>query len=198
MLNGSRDSRDWKRTLQGYVLLPHLVPLLVVEAATVAFAVVAWGSLPPRSLLLPLVLAMLGGQLAIGALNELVDLPLDAVAKPQKPLPSGAVSIAGAREMVVVGLVMMTGFGLSFGLPAFALLALGTGLGLAYDLWLKRTSWSWLPYMVALPLLPDLGLCGSWEPGSALLSSIPSVRWPRSASISPRLSPTPRSTGKPV
>jgi 4-hydroxybenzoate polyprenyltransferase len=144
----------WKRSLWGYVSLPHIVPVLVVELATVAFAVVAWGGFPPWRLLLPLVLAMLGGQLAIGALNELVDLPLDSVVKPGKPLPSGAVTLAGARTMVAVGLVMMMVFGLLFGVQAFALLAVGTGLGLAYDLWLKRTSWSWLPYFLALPLLP--------------------------------------------
>jgi 4-hydroxybenzoate polyprenyltransferase len=144
----------WTRSLRGYVLLPHFVPVLVVELATMAFAVVAWSGFPPWRLLVPLVLAMLGGQLAIGALNELVDLPLDTVAKPWKPLPSGMVRVAGARAMVAVGLGMMTVFGLLFGAQAFALLAVGTGLGLGYDLWFKRTSWSWLPYLLALPLLP--------------------------------------------
>jgi hypothetical protein len=37
---------------------------------------------------------------------------------------------------------------------AFTLLVLGSGLGLAYDLWAKGTQWSWLPYLLALPLLP--------------------------------------------
>jgi 4-hydroxybenzoate polyprenyltransferase len=128
--------------------------VLVVELATVAFAVVAWEGFPPWRLLVPLLLAMLGGQLAIGALNELVDLPLDTIAKPWKPLPSGMVTVAGARAMVAVGLGMMTVFGLFLGVRAFALLAVGTGLGLIYDLWLKRTTWSWLPNLLALPLLP--------------------------------------------
>jgi 4-hydroxybenzoate polyprenyltransferase len=97
---------------------------------------------------------MLGGQLAIGATNELVDLPFDAVGQPSKPLPSGDVSIRGARLMVVGGLVIMAVCGLRFGIPAFALLALGTGLGVAYNFWFKRTTWSWLPYLLALPLLP--------------------------------------------
>jgi 4-hydroxybenzoate polyprenyltransferase len=136
------------------LLLPHLVPVLVVELATAAFAVIAWGGMPSPHLLLPLLLAMLGGQLAIGATNELVDLPFDAVGKPSKPLPSGEVSIRGARLMVIAGLTTMILFGLRFGIPAFGLLALGTGLGIAYDLWFKRTAWSWLPYLLALPLLP--------------------------------------------
>src|SRR5262245_8284644 len=65
------DGAGWKRALRGYALLPHLVPVVVVELATVAFAIVAWGGVPPWQLLVPLLFAMLGGQLAIGALNEL-------------------------------------------------------------------------------------------------------------------------------
>jgi len=70
------------------------------------------------------------------------------------PLPSGDVSIRGARAVVVIGLIMMVAFGWRFGILAFGLLAAGTGLGIAYDLWFKRTAWSWLPYLLALPLLP--------------------------------------------
>ena len=150
----SRSAPDRRRALRGYLRLPHLVPVIMVELATLGFALIAWGALPPPRLLLPLLLGMLGGQLAIGATNELVDLPFDAVGKPDKPLPSGDVSPRGARGMVIGGLVMMTAFGLLLGLPALALLALGTGLGVAYDLWLKRSVWSWLPYLLALPLLP--------------------------------------------
>ncbi len=153
--------------------MPHVVPVLVVELAMMAFAVVAWGGFPPWRLLLPLVVAMLGGQLAIGALNELVDLPLDSVAKPWKPLPSGMVTIAGARTMVAVGLVMMTVFGLLIGVQAFTLLAVGTGLGLTYDLWLKRTPWSWLPYVLALPLLPIWVFTALGRPDPRLLFLYP-------------------------
>jgi 4-hydroxybenzoate polyprenyltransferase len=149
-----REARSWTRSARGYLLLPHLAPVLVVELATVVFAVIAWSGWPPPELLLSMVVAMLGGQLAIGAANELVDLPIDRKAKPWKPLPAGDVSILGARAMVVLGLVLMIVFGLLLGGEAFALLVLGTGLGLAYDVWAKGTRWSWLPYLLALPLLP--------------------------------------------
>ena len=145
---------SWGARFRGYILLPHLVPVIVVEFSTLAFAVIAWQGLPPSSLLAPLLLGMLGGQLAIGATNELADLPLDRTGKPGKPIPRGTVSVRGARAMAVIGMAMMVGFGLPLGPPAFGLLALGTGLGIAYDLWLKRTVWSWLPYLLALPLLP--------------------------------------------
>lgn len=145
---------SWPRTLRGYLLLPHLTPVIVVEAATLLFAIVAWRGVPPLSLMAPLLLGMLGGQLAIGATNELADFPFDVAGKPDKPLPRGDVSVRGAQGMVLIGLAMMVGFGLALGPTAFSLLALGTGLGIAYDLWLKRTAWSWLPYLLALPLLP--------------------------------------------
>lgn len=147
-------TRSWQRTARGYLLLPHLAPVLVVELATAAFAVIAWGGPPPAHRLGPLLLAMLGGQLAIGVTNELVDLPDDALGKPGKPLANGDVSIRGAQAMLAVGLIMMVALGSRFGVLSFALLALGTGLGIAYDLWFKRTIWSWLPYLLALPLLP--------------------------------------------
>ncbi len=159
--------------MRGYLLLPHLAPVLVVELATVAFAIIAWDGLPPAHLLGPLLLAMLGGQLAIGAINELVDLPFDTVGKPGKPLPSGDVSIRGARVMVVIGLIMMVAFGWRFGTLPFALLAAGTGLGIAYDLWFKRTLWSWLPYLLALPLLPIWVFAALGRPEPKLLLLYP-------------------------
>jgi 4-hydroxybenzoate polyprenyltransferase len=174
--NASLDARGphtWRRTVRGYLLLPHLAPVLVVELATAAFAVIAWGALPPSHLLGPLLLAILGGQLAIGATNELVDLPFDTAGKRGKPLPSGDVSIRGARAMVIVGLIMMVTFGWRFGTLAFCLLALGTGLGIAYDLWFKRTVWSWLPYLLALPLLPIWVFVSLGKPEPRLLLLYP-------------------------
>lgn len=117
-------------------------------------------------------LAMLSIQAGIGALNDLVDAPLDARQKPAKPIPAG---LAGRRPAVAVavvgggiGLVVSAGYG-----PAVALTALaGLGLGWAYDLWLSRTVLSWLPLSLALPLLPMhawLGAAGTVPPGLVAL-----------------------------
>ena len=159
--------------MRGYLLLPHLAPVLVVELATAAFAIIVWGGLPPADLLARLLLAMLGGQLAIGATNELVDFPEDSIGKPWKPLPSGDVSIRGARAVLIMGLIVLVVFGSRFGALPFALLALGTGLGLAYDLWFKRTVWSWLPYLLALPLLPTWVFASLGNPEPLLLLLYP-------------------------
>jgi 4-hydroxybenzoate polyprenyltransferase len=152
--SGVNKVRNPWRTVRGYLALPHFTAVVVVEIATAAFAVIAWRGVPLPGLLAPLLLAMLGGQLVIGVTNEIVDYADDAAFKPDKPLPRGDVSLRGAQAMLVVGLVLMVGFGLSLGLTSFALLLLGSGFGVVYDLWLKRTRWSWLPYLLALPLLP--------------------------------------------
>ena len=75
--------------------------------------------------------------------------------------------------MVVVGLIMMVVFGWRFGLLPFGLLAAGTGLGIAYDLWFKRTAWSWLPYLLALPLLPIWVFASLGKPEPRLLLLYP-------------------------
>lgn len=142
------------RTAHAYLVLPHAVPVIVVLATTAGFAVLANGGMPPTGVLSRLLLAMLGGQLAIGAVNEIVDAELDAVAKPNKPIPAGSVSIGAARRLTAVSLVVMVVFSAGFGAASLALCALGTGAGLAYDLRFKRTLFSWLPYLLALPLLP--------------------------------------------
>ncbi len=143
-----------RQIVRGYLVLPHAVPVLVVMAATAIFALIAAGGWPGIGPMVRLLGAMLGAQLAIGAVNELVDVDLDRFSKPDKPLAAGLVSRRGAGMVVVVGVVLMFTLSLSFGIASLLLCALGTGTGIAYSLWFKRTIWSWIPYLVALPLLP--------------------------------------------
>lgn len=138
----------------GYLRLVHPVPITAVMLATLLFGLMFSSRDSAWLTLVSLLLAMLGGQVAIGALNELVDVELDAGAKPWKPIPAGRVTWRGARIMIATGLGIMVLFGIGFGLAAMLLLSTGTGLGLAYNLWFKRTPMSWLPYVLAVPLLP--------------------------------------------
>jgi 4-hydroxybenzoate polyprenyltransferase len=134
--------------------LPHVVPILAVLTATAAFALVASRGWPGTVDLVCLLGAMFGGQLAVGAVNEIVDADLDAVARPSKPIPAGLVSRRGAMTMVLGGLALMVLLSLRFSPGALLLCASGNGAGIAYSLWFKRTLWSWLPYVVAVPLIP--------------------------------------------
>jgi 4-hydroxybenzoate polyprenyltransferase len=117
-------------------------------------------------------LSMLGMQASIGALNDVVDAPVDATQKPSKPIPSGLVTArAGVVLGVVAGAVGLALSGLSG--PATLVVAIGgLALGHAYNLWLSRTRWSWLPLSLALPLLPIhawLGATGEVPPGLVAL-----------------------------
>jgi len=152
MSHPTRPSR--RDVLRGYLVLPHAVPIIVVMIATAAFALVAASGWPGLGHMTWLLGAMFGAQLAIGAVNELVDVDLDAISKPEKPIPAGLVSRRGAWMVVITGLVLMTACSLRFSVPAFLVCGLGTGAGIAYSVWFKRTIWSWVPYLVALPLLP--------------------------------------------
>ncbi len=140
--------------IRGYLLLPHAVPVIVVMTATAAFALIAAGGWPGAGVMARLLGAMLGGQVAVGAVNELVDVELDRAGKSHKPIPSGLVTERGARIVVVIGLVAMVGLSATFGVLSLLLCALGNGCGIAYSLWFKRTIWAWVPYLIALPLLP--------------------------------------------
>jgi 4-hydroxybenzoate polyprenyltransferase len=97
---------------------------------------------------------MLGAQIAIGTVNDLVDAETDALVKPAKPIPAGLVSVRGARTFVAGSLLVMGWFSARLGLVSLGLCAIGTAVGIAYSLWFKRTRFAWFPYLVALPLLP--------------------------------------------
>jgi 4-hydroxybenzoate polyprenyltransferase len=97
---------------------------------------------------------MLGIQVAIGALNDVVDAPRDARSKPRKPIASGLVP---ARVGVLVaggGATVGLGLSSASGLATLLVGAACLGLGWVYDLRLSRTALSWLPLALALPLLP--------------------------------------------
>lgn len=112
---------------------------------------------------------MVALQGAIGAVNDLADGARDAIAKPDKPIPAGLVGLREALGLAVgaaaLGLVVAAGVG-----PAVLFLALaGLGVGLAYDLLLKPTAWSWLPLALGVALLPAYAWVGAGRPPSPVL-----------------------------
>jgi 4-hydroxybenzoate polyprenyltransferase len=104
---------------------------------------------------------MLGLQVSIGALNDLVDAARDALTKPGKPIPRGAATRGEARLVVAGGLGLAVVLLLPSGAPALVVLAACAACGYAYDLWLSRTAFSWLPLAIALPLVPVFAWLGA-------------------------------------
>ena len=142
------------RTIRAYLVLPHLWAVLVVVGATGAFGLLASSGEPEAWRFAMLLLGMLGGQLSVGALNEWCDREADAVAKPWKPIPAGLVPASHALAITGGGLALMLVAGGLLGPLELLVLTIANGCGLVYDLGVKRTPLSWLPYLGALPLVP--------------------------------------------
>jgi 4-hydroxybenzoate polyprenyltransferase len=144
----------------------HPFPTLLTVAATAGLAFVAARGAPQASVLLRLLLVMLFAQSAIGVTNDYCDRDLDAATKPWKPIAAGFVRADMAARAAVVLVVAALVLAATLGPGGFALAALGLACGLAYDIRLKRTAFSAVPYMVAIPVLPLwvwLTL-GEWRP----------------------------------
>jgi 4-hydroxybenzoate polyprenyltransferase len=112
-----------------------------------------------------MMLVMLFAQSAIGVTNDIFDVELDTETKPWKPIPRGAVSRQAAQWLAVALVVATTALALTLGLASFALAMLGMACGLAYDAWFKRSVFSAVPFMIAIPTLPlwVWATLGEWE-----------------------------------
>ena len=147
----------------------HPFPSALDAAVTAVLAALAGASLPR---VLILAASMLALQLAVGAANDWADAPGDTLGRPSKPIPAGLVARPMAVGVAVVAATIGLVLAAATGLATLALAAAGLGAGLAYDLRLKGTSWSWVPYAVGLPLLPAfawVGATGSLPAAFAIL-----------------------------
>ncbi len=104
---------------------------------------------------------MLFLQVAIGAANDWADAPADAAAQPGKPVPAGLVPRAAAARIAAGAAATGLALAALAGPVPCAVAVAGLGTGLAYDLRLKGTRWSWVPYAVGIPLLPVFAWVGA-------------------------------------
>jgi 4-hydroxybenzoate polyprenyltransferase len=150
--------------------LAHPFPSLLNALVTAAIASIA-GAAPEVALRLGG--SMLALQASIGALNDALDAGIDSGRKPGKPIPRGLATSTEATGIAVLALVAGLALSAPSGLPTLLVALAGVGCGYAYDVGLGRTALSWLPLVVALPLLPIhawLGATGSLPPGLATLA----------------------------
>ena len=134
------------------VMSCHPVPTLGVTALVTVLAAVAdndW-----RTVLL-VALTVLTGQQSIGWSNDLLDANRDAaVHRPDKPLATGAISpraVTGAMVVAAAATVPLS-FGLGWRAGVVHLVAVASGW--TYNLLLKSSVLSVLPYVVTFGLLP--------------------------------------------
>ncbi|MFB9558476.1 UbiA family prenyltransferase [Streptomyces roseoviridis] len=101
------------------------------------------------------VAAVVAGQLSIGWCNDRLDLRRDrAAGRRDKPLATGAARPGTVGTAACVALLVCVPLSLACGLGAGVVHLCCVAAGWAYNLWLKRTVLSWLPYALAFGLLP--------------------------------------------
>lgn len=130
----------------------HIGPALAVTLLAAAYA----GSLamgPGRTVLVTA--TVLTGQLSIGWCNDLVDVGRDqAVARTDKPLATGELSPPVVRIACTLALVATVPLSFACGAVAGTVHLVCVAAGWAYNLGLKSTVLSWVPYAVAFGSLP--------------------------------------------
>ncbi|MCW2806853.1 MAG: UbiA prenyltransferase [Marmoricola sp.] len=157
----------------------HPGPSVAVTVLTALLAVGAGHGLASGALVTA---AVATGQLSIGWSNDLLDAARDRqVGRADKPIAGDEVSELVVRRATAAALLACVVLSLACGLESGSVhLLLGVGSGWAYNLVLKRTAWSAVPYAVAfgsLPAvvtlaLPDPELPGPWTIAAGALLGI--------------------------
>lgn len=167
MLAGMRPPRNGPPRKSGVALAraSHPEPTLAVTVMAAALAVTT-GRTAVGVLLVGG--AVLAGQLSIGWLNDHLDAERDqAVGRRDKPVAAGAVSKWAVGAAAVVAALVCLPLSLASGLLAGLVHLVAVASGWTYDLGLKSTPASVLPYLVSFALLPVfvvLGGAGSSAP----------------------------------
>jgi 4-hydroxybenzoate polyprenyltransferase len=144
------------------LLASHPGPTVVVTVVVTGLGIGL--GYPPGRLLL-LALAILFGQLSIGWSNDWLDAARDAaVERSDKPAARGDVSVATVRAAAFTALVVALLLTLGLGAGALVTHAVAIASGWAYNLGLKATASSWVPFAVAFGLLPAIATLGQEQP----------------------------------
>ncbi|WP_291377890.1 UbiA family prenyltransferase [Demequina sp.] len=142
------------RVIRALALSCHLLPTAAVTAVSAALAALAGLPIGQGALVVATVFT---GQLSIGWSNDYLDADRDrAVQRPDKPIVTGAVQRRSVGIAAGVALLTTSALSVALGWPGGAV-ALATVLAAwTYNLRLKATPWSWLPYAVAFGLAPAI------------------------------------------
>ena len=142
-----------QRTISGLIKATHFGPTFLV--VTISFFLSRVQYQPVDSL--RIAIAILAGQCVVGWTNELVDYSLDAAAaRSKKPLVGGLVTTNQLRIAISIALFMALLLSLIsplgvIGTLVHALLLLSATM---YNLYLKKTVFSVLPYVISFGGLP--------------------------------------------
>ena len=155
------------------IFLGHPGPSLLVTVVFVALAGLAGRAVPDPTRIVQLVGTMLPIQLSIGVINDVVDLPADTVAQPYKPLVRGVLRRSTAAWIGVILAAIGLASAATINVATLGLGAAALAAGLAYDLGLRRTVLSWVPWWAGMAVLPFASYASAGPIPSRLLVLIP-------------------------
>src|SRR4051794_211623 len=139
-----------RRTTRQLVAACHPGPALAVTALATALAV-SVDARPAR-----VALAFLTGQLSVGWSNDWVDAERDrAVARPDKPVVQG-LPVATVRAAALLAATACVPLSLALGWRAGLAHLVAVASAWAYNLGLKATLASFVPYALSFGLVPDV------------------------------------------
>ena len=152
-------------TLRALVLSTHPVPSIAVAAIAV---ILGFGvGLEPWRLVV-LGLAFLSNQVSVGLSNDWIDAERDrAVGRTDKPLAQGLVSVSTVRTTAFVAAILAISLTVPLGLGATLAHVAFLASAWSYNLGLKGTVFSVLPYIVSFGLLPLVVTLARSEPAVA-------------------------------
>jgi 4-hydroxybenzoate polyprenyltransferase len=129
---------------------PSFAVTIVTIVLSIGVGLAAW-----QSALLGL--AMLLGQFSVGLSNDWIDAQRDiAAGRTDKPLATGAISVAAVRVSAIVTALVALALTVPLGPLPLLVHAIFIVSAWSYNLWLKTTPLSVLPYIVSFGLLPAL------------------------------------------
>ncbi len=153
------------RRLRGLVDACHPLPTLAVTAVVALLSVAAGRDLGGAA---AMALATLAGQLSVGWCNDAYDADRDRRAgRTEKPVVRGDVTAGLLWRAAVVALVLTVPLSvLAAGPWGGAAHIVAVLSAWAYDLRLKTTAISWLPYAVSFGLVPSFVFLGLEPPAA--------------------------------
>ena len=146
----------------GLVKAAHPGPSAAVTAVGTALGAAAGA--PARTCVL-LALALLSGQLSIGWCNDAVDRGRDVAAgRRDKPVALGVLTARAVAVAAAASLAVCVPLSFALGAAAGTVHLVAVGGGWAYDLYLKRTAASFVPFAVSFGLLPAVATLSLPQP----------------------------------
>ncbi len=148
----SMSTRGVLTLLRLLLLSGHPIPTTAVTAMTAGLAAGAGNT---ASTVVLVGIAVLSGQFSIGWSNDLIDARRDTlVGRTDKPVAAGTVSRRSVAVAVLLAVVVTVGGSLALGWRAGAAQLVLVGSGWAYNVGLKSTPWSWLPFVTGFGAVP--------------------------------------------